>query len=90
MSNRGRQAIPLTIRTMVGLLGVGAATLFAVTYWFDLSREELLQFLAGTLVFIVAIIMLAGALVLLVKLPGILRQRRERRRQRENGNRDGS
>lgn len=88
--SKGRQAIPLTLRTMGGLLGVSAAALFAATYWFDLTREELLQFLTGTLVFMVGIISLAGMLVFLVKLPGILRRRAETRRQSENGNRDGS
>ena len=88
--SKGRQAIPLTLRTMGGLLGVSAAALFAATYWFDLTREELLQFLTGTLVFMVGIIMLAGILVLFVKLPSILRRRAERQRQGENGNTDGS
>lgn len=67
---------PLTgTRTIIGLLAVGAAALFGVTFWFDLTREELLQFLVGTLLFVVGIIGLAVVLVILIKLPAILRRR---------------
>lgn len=67
---------PLTsTRTIIGLLAVGAAALFGVTFWFDLTREELLQFLGGTLLFVVGIIGLAVVLVILIKLPAFLRRR---------------
>lgn len=67
---------PLTsTRTIIGLLAVGAAALFGVTFWFDLTREELLQFLVGTLLFVVGIIGLAVVLVILIKLPAFLRRR---------------
>lgn len=90
MSRKGGQAVPLTLRTMGGLLGVSAAALFAATYWFDITREELLQFLGATLVFMVVIVVLAGALVLIVKLPGFLRRRAERRQRDESRNGEGS
>lgn len=90
MSKHKGQAIPVTPRTMIGLLGVGAAALFGVTFWFDLTREELLQFLMGTLIFVAGVVLLAAVMVAVLKLPGILRRTVKLNRQKPDDRNDAN
>ena len=59
-------------RAMIGMLAVSLTALWALTVSYDISREDLVSFLLGTLLMFGVVLVGAAVLVLLVKLPQLI------------------
>jgi len=57
-------------RTLITVLLIGAASLVLVTYFLEIPRSTLLTFLGGSLLFVLALMLLALAAVGLLKFLG--------------------
>ena len=74
--NRKNRAI------VFGIL-VGAASIFALSSYFNIDGGQLGEFLLGTLLFLVGIVLLAVCMIVLLKLPGLLLRARQRKQRRD-------
>lgn len=60
------------LHATIGGLLIGLTSLWALTVTYDISREELISFLLGTLLMFAIVLIAAALLVLLVKLPQLI------------------